>query len=1128
MKNFLTNRFLPSAPIFILVIAIALANYEPNTLLTGWDNLHPEFNLSLNIKRSFFSVWQEYQSLGLLGGMGHAADIVRQFFLLLLSLLIPQFDLRYFWTILTLLIGGIGAVELSKALVKNSFLQDDKLNVLFVPAFTGILYMLNLATLQSYYVPFETFTSHFAFLPWMILATLHFFNRQSIKNAFILVLVFFITTPQSYVPTLFVVFTIATTVILAVAAIKLIKEKRIRKLISISVKYYAILLISNAFWLLPFLYFTITNASININAKINQMATEQIVLQNKEFGNIFDVMLLKGFWFNAIEPNLSRIPSYLLEPWRIHLSSPLIASIGFILFALAIIGLFNALRKKEILLVSFSVLLIIVFSILCSETFPFSLINKGFTSLPLFSQAFRFPFTKLSILAALLYAIFASFGLGTILIFLKNKLLKVFLISLLPIGILFYMLPVFRGDFFYNKEQLKLPKEYSQVFSFFDKKDPTHRIATLPMASFWGWNYYSWGYSGSGFLWYGIKQPIVDRAFDVWGVTSENSYNELSHALYSKNKEDLLRVLNKFQISYLVLDKNIYSNTSPKSLFYNETEEILKEIPGIKREATFGKIEIYKVDLKSKPNNFVFSTPLLPSSNEVTFNNLDTAYKSLGNYKSSTNPSNYYPFSSLYTNKLQLDKFKVSEKGNEITLTSSLPKVDSYTLILPDLKTEKVVPVEIVSTFDPITETSLVSAKVLFPKVSLGNQTLIDNKITLYPLFVAPANATYSLAVNNVRVTNINLSKLQSLITFLQLENDNYFTLADQNSGVQYVQTITSEYLNSLEGLSKKTLTLRGVSKGTPLSISFTKVTDSFYGYSFAGSNFENSKDCNEFRNGDIQIIKDSKNLTLKSMDDSSCTSTNASTLPHDSGYLIKTGTKHVSGRTLHFWILNENQGISPIDIYLDPKKETSYFVIPPTNDLGVGYSFHLDNVSLGNVSVENMLSQVEVSRIPYTYLTNISLSKPYTTYPSDVSLSVDHPNESLYIVQASNKSNNPYTIVLGQSFDSGWKAYNIEIGKNESNITKFLKQLFPFIFGKEVKGHVMINNWANGWEIQGSSQSQSFVIVYLPQYLQYAGFAALVLTLVSLIVAQLRKADPYFKDKIKELKRKIKSKTHR
>jgi len=74
MRKLFKNWFFPLL-ILGLTLFIAFRNYTPGTWLLGWDNLVPELNLKLNITRSLSAVWQEYQGLGLLGGMAHAADL---------------------------------------------------------------------------------------------------------------------------------------------------------------------------------------------------------------------------------------------------------------------------------------------------------------------------------------------------------------------------------------------------------------------------------------------------------------------------------------------------------------------------------------------------------------------------------------------------------------------------------------------------------------------------------------------------------------------------------------------------------------------------------------------------------------------------------------------------------------------------------------------------------------------------------------------------------------------------------------------------------------------------------------------------------------------------------------------
>jgi hypothetical protein len=52
---------------------------------------------------------------------------------------------------------------------------------------------------------------------------------------------------------------------------------------------------------------------------------------------------------------------------------------------------------------------------------------------------------------------------------------------------------------------------------------------------------------------------------------------------------------------------------------------------------------------------------------------------------------------------------------------------------------------------------------------------------------------------------------------------------------------------------------------------------------------------------------------------------------------------------------------------------------------------------------------------------------------------------------------------------------------------------MFPFLGGRELKNHVLINNWENGWILNSKLDNNSkIIIVYLPQYLEFAGFMAI------------------------------------
>ena len=173
-----------SWPIFLLIsftLILSFLNYQPGTTLTGWDNLHPEYNFSLNFKNAIFSVWQE-KGVGFLAGMSFAADLPRILFLYLLSAIshMPIANVRYLWTFLALTIGPVSTFFLLHHIfLKPKFDPQTKRAASFLGA---LFYLLNLATVQYFFTSFETFIAFFAFFPLIILATTLYFERASLKS----------------------------------------------------------------------------------------------------------------------------------------------------------------------------------------------------------------------------------------------------------------------------------------------------------------------------------------------------------------------------------------------------------------------------------------------------------------------------------------------------------------------------------------------------------------------------------------------------------------------------------------------------------------------------------------------------------------------------------------------------------------------------------------------------------------------------------------------------------------------------------------------------------------------------------------------------------------------------------
>lgn len=532
-------------PLFSLVLAYL--NYSPNTFLSGWDNLHPEFAPLLNLRRAFFAVWQEYQSFGLLGGMAHAADLPRTLLVYALSLTpLPLSFFRYGWTFLSLFAGPLGVYFfLDSYLLRHKFAS----NTTKIAGFLGgLFYLLNLSTVQVFFTPFETFTAFYGFFPWLIFFTLKHLSHPNFKNTLILFLLSFFASPSFYVETLFIVYLLC----LLPFFLEFIFSHR-HKLPEIKSSLHTLFvsLTPHLYWLLPVIFFVLTNGSVGQNAKINTIATPEVFARNLQFGTLDNLALLKGFWFNYVDSTGGGQYDFLLRVWRQHTTTFTVSLLSYTLFTIILIGLYFSFKKKLPLTLSLTGVLFLCYFFLLGGSVFFT------TNLPLIGELFRSPFTKFSIPLSFVYASF--FAVGSIFLldlftFLDARLTNFFTSFTLTLFLIITTSPAFAGQLISPTMRVNLPIEYTELFSYLKTIPQTDRILNLPLTDFWGWYYYDFGYRGSGFLWYGVPQPMVDRTFDVWDRTSEKSYEALNAALYSQNFTEFDRLLDLYHLPLLLLD----------------------------------------------------------------------------------------------------------------------------------------------------------------------------------------------------------------------------------------------------------------------------------------------------------------------------------------------------------------------------------------------------------------------------------------------------------------------------------------------------------------------------------------------------------------------------------------------
>ncbi len=597
----------------------------------------PELDIKMNLGRSFSSVWQTYQGLGLVGGMAHSTDLIRQLIILPFTLILPTNLIRYLWHFAMIFLGTFGVYFGLKKTIKL------KSSTSFIGA---LFYLLNFGSIQNFWAPLETFSTFWGFFPWLIFYLIDYLQAPTTSKLLKLLILNLLAIPSFYVQTVFVVY------FLCLLIIFIIHPKSFSAIIKIG--------LINSFWLLPLVYFLVTNLNGPTNGFGNLMSNEETVLRNVYRGGIIDFLLLRGYYFDFPKNN-----GFLMNSWQNYFSSFIPTFFGIMLGLSAFTGfVVLVLQKNKKYFEKFTIGLFIISAIVLLSQVPFfAQINLLLRQIPLINQIFRSPFTKF-----ITPAIFSFTCLIALLIEkIPPKIYKYFTLFIFT-SIIIFSFPSFLGQYISPSMRNNIPQEYFDLFNFFKKENPNGRIANLPQGSFWGWTNYRFGIKGSGFIWYGIKQPILDRAFDVWNLNNEQYYWELHTALQKNNPSELNKIFQKYSIQYIIFDNNVFF---PDEKIYNnlaiKTRDLLSSNSLLEKIGQFGQITVYQTPYPTQ--KYFVDNPV--SVNKFNFYYTDPAFAQFNNYINSNQTNYVYPFINLFTNRRTIEqKFSVSKNNSSIILTS--------------------------------------------------------------------------------------------------------------------------------------------------------------------------------------------------------------------------------------------------------------------------------------------------------------------------------------------------------------------------------------------------------------------------------------------------------------------------
>ena len=751
----------PLLLLFGIGLVVCLTNYTPGTFLSGWDTLHPEFNLGLNLSRAFFGVFQPQSGLGTVAAHSHIADLPHILLVAFFSLFSPLPLVRYLFIFLCFLLGPVGMYLFLRHILPNRS-----------TAFVGALfYMLSIGTVQIFYVPFEMFTVQYAVLPWLFLFATDFLVTGKKRSFFLFLAVTILASPMAYAQTLWYV-TFFVFISYIGTYVFLFFRKQHQKSIKRPLLLSGIFLLLNLYWILPNLYFIVLYGKTVTDAASNQLFSPQAFLYNKAFGNIVDIALLRIFYFDwSIYRNASFVP--LMQPWNTYLSNPMMLFFGFLFFCITLLGIVGTVLRRKTILLSFFPALFLSLLFLFNDNLPFHL-YRLLNTIPLFQEAFRFPDDKILGIFLFLYTLFFAVGIHLLTRWFSAKRL----IAFISFAIILSILPVFTGHLTNPAMRIHIPKQYFALFSSM-QQEPMGKVATFPIDSPWGWEYYHWegqqnSFQGSGFLWFGIPQPILDRNYDRWAITNEDYYQEMSYAVYSQNQKLFDSVLKKYDISYLLLDTSIIApGYKPQILFTTYLSHLLRTDSTIRHVATFGKtISLYQTQFSPNQQLISYQHNLPHVATKVQGTFLDSIYQHSGDYISDASSSVEFPFASLTDNlgRLKTDTIQIQPTG--IQLTTTYPDLFSPSF----LTAEQTIPASLV-----LSENTKEVTLSIFPSTPTqkAQQPLVKHFVLPLSLQQAALSITPSFTVTftptpstqTYNLGTISLSTKQDMLSLFALDH---------------------------------------------------------------------------------------------------------------------------------------------------------------------------------------------------------------------------------------------------------------------------------------------------------------------------------------------------------------------
>ncbi len=1042
----------------------------PGTWLTGWDNLHPEWDPGFDLWRSLNAVWQEYQGVGLLGGMAHASDLVRQVLVWLLTVILPESLVRYTLLFGQLLLGSIGAFRLFEELFCD---KRDTLASKLSSVAAALFYLLNLGTVQNFYVAFEPFYWFYGMLPWLLFYLLRAWRGTNQRGWLAFTLVSFLATPLAYIQTNFVVYGVLL-VILAVAYLAgrqpdLSLPTKLKRVFLAA----AITIGTNLFWLAPMAYFVLSGGSATtIKAQVNQLSTRQVTVQNQAYESLDNILTLRGYWFASQDYDTTddeAAPIAFMQTWMSESAS---GALAYLFALLMILGAGYVLVYRRDYR---------AWGIVMGLLGMIGLLLINHLNIPLVAQIFRSPFTKVIVPLSLMYSLL----LGASFLFwarvLHDKfLLLTFGFFLVTLGM--YSVPSFGGHFIYHNLRPHVPEDYAALFAFMRTQPAAARTALLPAETVYGWQHMTWGYRGIGFYWFGLHQSILDRAFDVWSFDDEEFYQELHYARLESDPELFSQVLEKYDVRYLIYDQSIHRRGRDSEAFRKEWLALIADsCPQIYKT---GLIQVY--DCGERSDHYVVAPKQYHESSTKQFHQFFDPLIGESPYVSgSADKSVDVPFAFLLEREPDAAKFSYSQEQpdlHRIRLAADLPGADYAQMTVPSpLEASRSSFLVSVDVFDE--ETYEVSIEPLLRLYVNGErQEVFPGLRFRAPAITGAENVYFDFGSDYALVSpgQASNSAVVSLGSFDQDQVWRYFAAGRArarglNINVSLQDTIELEvpavFWEKLR--DRQTIKLSEPVRSLEAEI----YSQPIYLRSYASDDAVN---CDTIRRGEVDRQPDGEHGYAYQVSNygSYCDTFFDSKLDQARhSFLLRVDNRNLTGLppTYYFWDINHQ--VQSWETMLPSGTSSVTFSFPrvKTDEETAFFDVHTANRSVAGEPAHNILDQTVAYIVPTEQLTAIRLRGAHAEESIDNPLeiiSVAKRGTSEYKVEVKlHESTSEGVLALTQGYHDGWQAKI-----DDKTLT-----------------HEKYRDWANAWRVSKDEcpdSTCSVKISFRPQWLEWWGLA--------------------------------------